>query len=244
MTFLTPDFAFLCGAALLGGAVRGFSGFGAALVFLPLAGRVLDPVSAVSCLILMELIGPLPMLPRVLPDLHRRDLARMTLGTVLALPLGVMLLSQLEASAFRGLVGVISLLMLTGLIAGWRYRGYLGPGLITGTGFASGFLGGAAGIPGPPVIFVYMASTLPARVIRANITTFLLIYDWLMLGLLALLGHLHPQLILTGLALTIPNMLGNGLGTALFQPEKERLFRAIAYSLIALSALTGLPIWG
>ncbi|WP_146343820.1 sulfite exporter TauE/SafE family protein [Phaeobacter marinintestinus] len=240
----TTDFAILSGAAFLAGAVRGFVGFGAAMVYLPLAARVLDPVDAIASMIVMELIGPLPMMPKVIPHVHRGDLARLVLGTALALPLGLAALLVLDPGLFRIIVAAVSLTMLTGLAMGWRYSGQLRPPMVFGTGAAAGFLGGVAGIPGPPVIFIYMASPHPAQVIRANMTSFLFAYDWMMLGLLALSSQLRWDTVVIGAMLIVPYMTGNLTGTALFDPERERIFRWIAYALIAASGIAGLPVWG
>ena len=47
-----------------------------------------------------------------------------------------------------------------------------------------------------------------------------------------------------GLALAVPNLMGNWLGGWLFRPDREQLYRAAAYLAIALAALSGLPLWG
>jgi uncharacterized membrane protein YfcA len=240
---LSGDFALVALAALLAGIVRGFSGFGTALVFLPIAGIVLDPVSAVATVALMDLAGPVPVLVRVRKDVHGRDLARLVGGAIVALPLGLFLLTMVSSSIFRVTVSGISLAMLVLLMAGWRYRGALPHWGVVSIGGASGFLGGIAGVPGPPVIFAYMASTKPARVIRANISTYLYAYDWSVVMILSLAGRIDLPLVVSGLVLTLPNMVGNLTGAALFSPERERVFRAVAYVLIAGVALAGLPFW-
>lgn len=230
-------------AALTAGTVRGFTGFGTALIFMPLAGIVLEPVTAVATLVLMDIVGPLPMLPRAAPHVHRKDLIRLLAGTLLALPLGLAALFVMQPTAFRILVSAISLAMLAGLILGWRYSGPLRPRAVVGTGAAAGFLGGIAGIPGPPVIFVYMASAHPPPVIRANITFYLLGYDWILVAMLAVAGRLDGPVVLIGLLLVIPNMAGTLLGTALFVPGYERVYRLAAYTIILGAALVGLPLW-
>ena len=53
-------FAYLVLGAVLAGLVRGFSGFGTAMVFIPIAGQVLSPVATLIVLLVMDLIGPLP----------------------------------------------------------------------------------------------------------------------------------------------------------------------------------------
>lgn len=238
------DLLILFGAALLAGTVRGFVGFGTALIFLPMAALVFDPVQAITALVAMDLIGPLPALPSAAKHADRRDLLRLLTGVVIALPLGLWTLFVLPGDIFRWVVSVVALVMLTGLILGWRYRGVLSPRLIFGTGISAGYLGGVAGIPGPPVIFIYMASPLPVATIRANVTFFLLFYDWIMLAVLAGLDRLESSVFVLGLALIVPNMVGNFVGTKLFRPERERLYRRAAYGIIGVSALAGIPVFG
>ena len=62
-------------AAFLAGLVRGFSGFGTAMVFLPIAGQILTPFQAVTAMIVMDAIGPLPNVPRALKVAHRYMMA-------------------------------------------------------------------------------------------------------------------------------------------------------------------------
>ncbi|MEP3333430.1 sulfite exporter TauE/SafE family protein [Sedimentitalea sp.] len=243
-SLMTPDLLLLACAALTAGTVRGFAGFGTALIYLPIAGIVLDPVAAVVTLATMDVLGPLPTLRRAAPDTHRGDLARLAVGTLLALPLGLAALFVLHPDIFRSTVSLVSLTMLCVLMFGWRYSGTLRPAAVFGTGAAAGFLGGIAGIPGPPVIFAYMASPHPARVIRANMTFYLCFYDGAILAMLLVAGRLAPEPFFTGLLLAIPNMIGNLLGAALFLPRYERVYRGVAYALIFGAALAGLPVWG
>jgi uncharacterized membrane protein YfcA len=42
--------------ALVAGLVRGFSGFGTAMVYLPIAGQILSPFEALTTLMIMDLI--------------------------------------------------------------------------------------------------------------------------------------------------------------------------------------------
>ncbi|WP_093029696.1 sulfite exporter TauE/SafE family protein [Ruegeria marina] len=239
----SSEMSILAGAALLAGLVRGFAGFGTALIYLPFAGAVLSPVAAITTLVLMDIVGPVPMLPRAARHVDKGDLVRLLGGAAIALPLGLSALFLLDPQHFRYLVSGISLIMLAGLVLGWRYAGVLPPAAVAATGSASGFLGGVAGIPGPPVIFVYMASPKPAPVIRANITFYLFGYDWMVLAMMGVAGRLDPGFFVTGLVLILPNMLGTVLGAALFVPGYERAYRLAAYGLILGAALTGLPFW-
>lgn len=236
--------AVILSAALIGGIVRGFSGFGTALIFLPLASPYLGPFGAIIALTIMDIFGPLPNLRRAWGAVDKADLTRLVLGCAVILPLGLWLLTRSEPELFRYLVSLISLSMLAALILGLRYRGRVGRGMVAGIGGAAGFLGGIAGIPGPAVILFYMSRPLPVAVIRATILLFLFAFDFLILGYLTGMGRVTFATAGMGLLLALPNIAGNWLGGWMFRPEREKLYRITAYLVIASAALSGLPLWG
>ncbi|WP_171234534.1 TSUP family transporter [Ruegeria sp. HKCCA6837] len=231
-------------AAFLGGVVRGFSGFGTALVFLPLASPYLGPFGALIGLTIMDIFGPLPNLRRAWSDVDKGDLARLTGGCALLLPLGLWVLTRVDPDVFRYAVSLLALFMLAVLVLGLRYNGQVTRAMVLGIGAAAGFLGGVAGLPGPAVILFYMSRPLSVQVIRATILLFLFAFDFLILGYLTGMGRVTWAAAALGLALAIPNLAGNWLGGWMFRPERERLYRAAAYIAIALAALSGLPLWG
>ncbi len=239
-----PGLGWMALAALLAGLVRGFSGFGTAMIFLPVAGQHVSPVEAIVILVVMDLFGPMPNLPRALRDGHPADVMRLLAGTLLLLPVGLMLLAQMQPEVFRTAVGVVALVLVACLVLGLRYRGTLRPPMIYGIGGVSGFLGGAAGVAGPPVILFYMASPLPAAAIRANTMLFLFLVDIVLIAMFWLRGELLIAPVMIGLALALPTVLGNLAGAAIFRPGHERVYRAVAYLVVVISALSGLPIWG
>ncbi len=232
----------LLGAALLAGIVRGFSGFGTAMVYMPVAAQILGPVEALTTLIIIDFFGPLPLLPRGWRDANRPELWRLGLGLIVALPVGVLFLTSVPVDVFRYAVSLIALTLLALLIAGVRYRGPFTPALLFGTGGLGGFLSGSVGLGGPPVIMPYLASPKPPSVIRANTLLFLFLTDVSMFAILGLTGLLNPDAVVIGLVLAVPYTVAMVLGARAFRPEAERVYRVAAYSIIALSALSGLPL--
>ena len=237
------DVAFLSGATFLAALVRGFSGFGSGLVYLPLAAQVLSPFQALTTIVIFDLIGPLPIVWRASRECETADLFRLIAGLVVALPLGLLTLTLVEPEVFRYTVSFVALFLLGCLISGLRYHGQLNPPMIYGTGAMSGFLQGVAGLPGPPVILLYMASTRPIKIIRANTFLFLFTTDVVLLPMLAIFGRLESSAIALGIFLIIPNLIGGLVGARLFRPEYEGTYRTIAYLIIAASAISGFPLW-
>lgn len=239
----TDGLIWLVAAVFIAGLVRGFAGFGSAMIIMPVASSILSPVEAIIFLTAAEILGPLPNLPAAWREGRPRDVGVLMMGAVIALPLGILCLSVIDPLVFGWFISsaVIILLLLTA--SGWRYRGTLTRGLTVFTGALGGFMTGFAGIPGPPVIMLYMASQLPISVIRANFLLYLLAIDFVLLPVLWLSGLMVWKIALLGLMVGIPNLIANVIGARLFDPHAERLFRNVAYVVIACSAIIGLPLW-
>ena len=235
--------AWLALAVIVAGLVRGFAGFGSAMIIMPVAASVLSPVEAILFMTAAELIGPLPNLPDALRQGAPREVGRLLLGVLIGMPLGLWGLSMMSPEGFGWIVSGVVLTLLVLLLAGWRYHGTLGARLVVGAGALGGFMTGFAGIAGPPVILLYMASQRPAAVIRANFLLYLLGIDLLLFVMLAATGQVVWSVLVLGLLAGVPNIIANIIGARLFDPGRERLFRAVAYIVIAASAILGLPLW-
>ena len=233
----------LIAGTIFAGLARGFSGFGTALIFMPVAGQLMPPIWALTALVIMDVFGPIPNLPRAKRDGDMKEVAVLTVAMALTLPLGLMVLASLRPELFRYAVSILALLVPVLLLAGLRYRGRLNLPVLAGTGGLSGFLGGVVGVPGPPVILLYLASTRRAAQVRANILIYLFAFDIILIALLALQDRLEAVPVIIGLILAPPVILANMVGAAIFRPEKERLYRAAAYLMIAAAAISGLPLW-
>ena len=230
-------------AALLAGLVRGFSGFGTAMVFLPIASQYLTPFESIASLAIMEFFGTFAVMRKSWSDADKVDLARLVVGMTIVTPFALLLLAKVGADFYRYSVSILSLILLLLIGLGVRYKGKLNPFVIFSVGGLGGLTGGLTGIPGPPVILLYVASSHPISVIRANNLLFLYFFDVCVVLIFALSGVLTLKIFLLGSILALPNFLGNFIGAKLFDPEKTNQYRIFAYIIIAVAAITGLPVW-
>jgi uncharacterized protein len=225
------------------GVVRGFSGFGTAMVFIPVASKFIEPVWVLVALTVMDVLGPIPNLPKAWRDGEPKDVARLGMATIVALPFGLALLFGVPVEVFRYLVAALAIIVPISLLAGLRYKGQLTPFVLYAGGAVAGITGGAAGLPGPPVIMLYAASMKPVRSIRANTMMYLFLFDIALLSWLFFQDKLEAVPIWLGLLFFAPAILGNIVGATLFDPSREKQYRGIAYCIILLAALTSLPLW-
>lgn len=237
--------AFLLGVVLLAGLVRGFSGFGTALVFIPLASIVIPPVVAIALVVMLDMVGPLVNLRRALSECQPRTVGWLSLGMLAGLGPGVALLIHAPVETIRWVASLTALAAVIALATGWRWRGGRGAGVQTGVGAASGFLGGMTGLSGPPVVLFLLAAPLSAATVRANLILYFLALDLALLGLLAATGQVSLALLALAAALVVPFMGANYLGALVFRwAPAAGYYRPLALGLIAAGALIGLPIWG
>lgn len=230
-------------ACALAGMVRGFTGFGTAMVFMPIAALVLEPVWAIAAMLTFDVVGAAPLQKKAIRDGEPHDVLLLLLGAVIGLPLGVYLLTLMDPVVFRWLVSCLSLALLVLLMSGWRYRNPLNALCTSLVGAMGGFLCGVAALPGPPIILSYMSSPRPAAVIRGNTMMYLFVVDIMTFLVFGLKGLLVLLPVLIGVVLSAPYMIGALAGQRIFDPDKEYVYRRVAFVLIGISAVAGLPLW-
>ena len=156
-------------ATFLTGVVRGFAGFGAAMVFIPSVSLLYEPKFAVATLFIIDVITPLPMIPKALKEFEFKEVLPISIGATLTVPLGILILKNSDPTVLRYVISISILFLILMLASGWRYKGKVTrPGLF-GLGTISGVAGGVASLYGPPLILFWMSRRSKAVTIRANI---------------------------------------------------------------------------
>ena len=148
--------AFVVVSALIAGCARGFSGFGGALIFVPLASSAIGPQLAAPLLLVIDGLLSLGMLPNGWRRANRREVFTMAAGAIVGVPAGTAILALMPTTVVRWTICAVVLLMLIFLISGWRYRRAPRPAVTVGVGALAGLFGGAAQISGPPVVAYWL----------------------------------------------------------------------------------------
>lgn len=237
-----PALAFLLATAFIAALARGFSGFGAALIFLPLAATVVDPKIASPLLLITDAVLAVGFIPNAFRTADKREVGIMGLGAAIGIPLGTVLLIRTDPLIIRWAVVVLAASMLTLLMSGWRYRGRPTPPFTFGVGAFAGVCSGAAQVGGPAVIAYWLGSTKGAAIIRASIILYFAISTAIAI-VSYLVGGVLTVTVLK-LALVVAPVYGLGLfiGARLFGVADESFFRRICYALIAVAIVISLPV--
>jgi hypothetical protein len=236
-------FWFVFVVALIGGVLRGFSGFGGALVVIPLSAMALGPQMAVPMFYLFDLGSATPYGYAALPRCNFREILPMLAGHLLMLPLGTYLLTSLDPLVLRWIMEVGVLAMLALLLSGWRYTGKPTAPLSFAVGIVGGIMGVTAGMAGPPIIAYWLGRKENATVIRTNIMAYYALSSSATDIALFLRGLFTWEVMLHAILIWPAYAIGLWGGAKLFHRSGEKFFRIAAYCLVAMAAIFSAPIF-
>ncbi len=240
--YATSVLVSLAAFAFIAGLSRGFSGFGGALIFVPLASVSIGPKLAVPLLLITDVVAAAGLIPHAWRHSDRREVGVMALGAAVGVPLGAWLLTVADPIVIRWLIVGSVLPMLLLLMSGWRYHGKPAAPLTAAVGGISGFCSGFAQIGGPPIVIYWLGGMVPAQTVRANFVLFFACITVMAVVSYAIAGLLTSAIPALAL-LTCPAYASAiWLGSRMFSLASEETFRRICYVLIALAALVSLPV--
>jgi uncharacterized protein len=233
----------LLAAALAGGLARGFSGFGAALIFVPLASIGLGTRQAAPLMLVLEVLAVALLTPAAWRIADRREVGWLALGAAVGTPLGAAVLALADPQALRWGVALAILALLGLLVTGWRFRGVPSRPVTLGFGLAGGVLGGVAMVSGPPAMAYLLGREGTVRQLRADFALYLaagMVFAGIAYAAAGLLG---PALVAPFVVAAPVYWLGILGGVRMFGLASERVFRQACFGMIALAALLSLPVW-
>jgi len=226
----------------LGGFLRGFLGFGAALLMVPILSNILTPAVGLVIMYLVEVPTVLYLMPPALKKGKVKIVLPMILALLFTIPIGFYFVVSLDPEIIRIVISVMVILMVTLLASGWKPKGVINIWtMIMGGGF-SGLVNGAAGVGGPPFVTVLMARNDDAEVTRSNII--------ITMGCMSLLttltqffyGMMTFNLLIVS-AFAFPIYIGfTWLGAKYFNQSGISYFRKAALLMLILIALITIVI--
>jgi hypothetical protein len=233
-------------AAMIGfaaGFVRGFSGFGAGMIYVPLIGALYGPRFAVTTILLLDFICSLPFLVPALPHVRWRETMPLLIAAALTIPLGTMALIYIDPTPMRWAIAIIIVVFVILLASGWRYHGAPKLPITLGVGAISGALGGATQIPGPPVIIYWLGGAISAAGVRANLIAYFALFDLFSIVVYGWSGLLTNEVFWFGLLMFVPFLSGMAGGSMVFAFVSDRNYRSAAYVIILFAAISSLPLF-
>lgn len=227
-------------SVFVAGIIRGYSGFGFAMVAVTSISLVLPPVQVVPLVLILEVLASLKLVPQVWREIDWHSLRWLLTGSLFATPIGVYLLAIIPEEPMRISISLLVLISSILLLYGWAWRHMPGRPLILATGVACGILNGAAAIGGPPVILFYLSSPAAVTVSRASIIAYFLGIDAMSLTMASIQGLTTFKLLLITSFCLIPLYLGINIGGRMFIRTDKESFRHHVLILLIILSVAGL----
>ena len=236
--FPTLAFAFAGAAAVLGGILMGFTGFGSTLVMVPLLTIVYGPAEAVVVGVSISAAGLAQMVPQASRDAVWKDVIPTCIGAMALIPAGTALLLLTDPELTRRLIGAVVLLVAIVMLRGWSYSGPRNRWTAALCGAVGGFTNGYFGIGAPAVTFYFLGPKVSAAVARANILLIIGTFSVATVIAIAIGGGIGTETGLRAVVLFVPYSLSLWIGSRLFRRASDDLYRNIALWLLMAMGVT------
>lgn len=228
------------GAVALAGAVRGYSGFGAAMIMVTSLATIYDPVTAVVALALLDAPSTLLFARTLYRHTHWDAVVPIFVAALPTIPIGVWLLAIIDETLMRRSIAVLVLLFVAVSALGWRIKQTPGIATKLSVGLLSGCMTGAAGLGGPPIILYFLTQNYPKQDLRASALTYLLLSSLVALVFYYANDMISRERIYLVLMATPVYAFAMWQGARIFASVSETRFRQSVIIIVAVIALGGL----
>ncbi|XTZ14191.1 sulfite exporter TauE/SafE family protein [Micromonospora echinospora] len=213
------------GIVLLGAFAQSVSGFGFALVAVPLLATAIDPRTAVVVAALTNIGLTVVAAARDRRHVRWRVTGALTAAALVGVPAGLLVLVTLPERLLSALIAVVVLGCVVLVWSGARLRtGAVGIGAI---GVLVGVLTAATGTNGPPLVAAFHSLGYDPRTFRATLAAVFSGAGLIALAGFALAGRIDAEVLRLSLV-TLPAVpLGWWLGNLVFDRIAPAVFRRI-----------------
>ncbi len=237
---ITGEYIFAASAILVASIIRGYSGFGFAMICAITLAFIFPPSQVTPVILCLDVVASAWLLYKVRKEVDWKGLRLIGFGALLTLPLGTLALVIVPANPMRIFISLIILCLCLALLRQKTQITSTGATATTFVGMAAGFLTGVAALGGPPVILFYFYSDKPVTVSRATMIAFFLMVDTLAIVSSLCYGLINSQTLSLSLGLFIPLGVGIWIGNFLFGKfSNEAAFRKqVIWLLMIISTVS------
>lgn len=216
---------------------QSLAGFGSGLVSMAFLPGVLGVRTAVPLVALCTGSLELILLIRYRAAFNLRAVGRLVASSILAIPLGVWALRQVNEKWLLFVLGIIMTGYALYSLLNFRMPRLENPTWAYLAGFLAGLLSGAYSVGGPPAIIYGACRGWKPVEFKSNLQGLFLVNDALAITTHAIAGNLTPQ-VWTGYLMALPVIaLGILAGASLDRWLNPQLFRKLVLCLLALMGL-------
>ncbi|MYC07464.1 MAG: sulfite exporter TauE/SafE family protein [Chloroflexi bacterium] len=230
--------AFALFALLAGCTVYSATGFGIAMVSMPIMLLAVgDPQTAVVVVNTAGVSAGILIAIQARNDIPYREIVPIVVAGIFGVPFGTAILKFADPTIVR--IGIVVLILALAALSMKEFKGEIP---FAGTlGAIAGFLVGATltafAVGGPLIVLFLLARNLGRRSVRGAMALYLLVIAGIGVVAYASAGLYNAERLTLVAIVLIPSFIGFGLGALLIQRMSERIFRYVALGIVILSSM-------
>lgn len=230
--------AVMLGAALAG-FVQGLSGSNFGLVATAVWAFALDPTLTAPLVVCGSLVGQVLAAGNLKRPFDRQRLLPMVVGGLLGVPLGVLLLHQVDPVLFRLMIGVLLALWCPLMLLSKGLPRLKAGGAVAnaGIGVVGGIMGGLGGLTGPAPALWAVLKGWDRDTQRSVIQGFNLAMQALTMITYLVSGTVTAQALTLFPVVALTVLIPTLVGIRLYRRFSDQRFRQVVLGLLALSGV-------
>ncbi|MDC1410253.1 sulfite exporter TauE/SafE family protein [Amylibacter sp.] len=233
----TFSFAVMLIVVYFSGIIRGYTGFGSALLTVPALAILFGPVQAVAIEILIEIPVSIGLLPKAIKSFEKKTVLPILLTFVIFVPLGTFLLILIDPNIVKIVISLFVLFSVYLLSQQSQIKSLISTKANLIIGALSGFSQGLTGMAGPFFATALLARGDSSSITRANIVMLSSAIIGLSVASFFIFGLITNQTIFYALMASPAILLGAWTGSVLFEKYSSKNFKTVMLCVLIVSAL-------
>lgn len=221
----------------LAGMTQGLTGFGFALVSVPIMIILLSPKVVVPIIVIHSFVINLIILFEARKWVDLKRVWPLMIAGVAGIPIGTYLLIALDVSILKIFIGSVTMPFAIASLAGFKKHIRSEKLAFAPVGLISGLLASSTSLAGPPVILFFVNQDVEKQNFRANLVAYFTVINLVAIPALMIGDVITTAVINHALWFLPATILGAITGIKLAHKVSEKLFRNIALVIIIIAGL-------
>jgi len=215
--------------------IQGITGFGFALIAVPILSVFLLPKDIIPIVVIYSLIMNIIMYIKKRYHIRFSDLKTLIIFSAIGIPLGVLLLNILDANIIKLVTAIVIILTAFALISGWEWKGKDTQFTTAVVGLTSGILNGSTSMSGPPIVLFLINQKFCKEHFRSYLPAFGIITNLITIIFFLIGKNINATQLEYTIIFSPALFCGLFLGMILVNYINEYLFRRLSLILILIT---------
>ena len=224
----------------LGGIIRGFIGFGPALITIPIFAYLYSPAEALVLQVIMEIPSTLYLTRLAVKTCNFKTVLPTFISMIFFIPVGMFLVVSMNPTLMRVFISIVVIVLVIILAMNLKLEKLINQKIMISSGALGGFLQGLAGMGGPPIVTILVARNDSDNETRGNIL--FLMSGIVVFSILSQFFYdlIRLDLVLVSILLSPIYMIATFMGSKYYNYNGKKIFKKAVLFLLALISISTL----